>query len=86
MTNPRFSTRTTPWHSAKARYTTVTWVGQVTFDPEELSHMCPLCHGFCINFAHLHNLDLIGSDTKLSVQNRFKALRIQPNVDYSLDS
>lgn len=51
-----------------------------------LSYMCPLCHGFCINFAHLHNMDLIGSDAKLSVQNQFKALRIQPNVNYSLDS
>lgn len=33
VTNPRFSTRTTPWHSTQACYTTVTWVGQVTFEP-----------------------------------------------------
>lgn len=58
VTNPRFSTRMTAWHSTRACYTTVTWVGQVTFDPMELSHMCPLCHGFCINFTHLHSMDL----------------------------
>jgi len=38
-----FSTRTTPWHSTRACYTTVTWVAQVTFEPMEFSHMCPLC-------------------------------------------
>lgn len=34
-------------------YTTVTWVGQVTFVPVELSHMWPLCYRFCISLAHL---------------------------------
>lgn len=47
VTNPRFATRATPWHSTRACCTTVTWVGQVTF---ELSPMCPLCHWILYQF------------------------------------
>lgn len=57
VTNPRFSTRTTRWHSTQACYTTVTWVGQVTFEPMELSHVCSLWDGL----YQLHSMDLTGS-------------------------
>lgn len=39
VTNQKFATRTPPWRSSQAFYTTVTWVGQVTFELMELFYM-----------------------------------------------
>lgn len=83
-----FSTRMTGWHSTQACSTTVTWVGQVTFDPVQLSHMCPLCHRFSINFTHLDSMDLTRfqykaqhSDRHLTQSTQVKAKEVKITQD-----